>query len=86
MKKLEDLTKEEILSLAEAKETCIGSQIFLIRFGEQDVEKLDKNIFWISFKATKESMYYAPNSKNQLTEWQNAWLFWSPGRFSLQMI
>lgn len=86
MKKIEDLTKEEMLSLAEAKETCIGSQIFLIRFGEQDMEKLNKNIFWISFKATKESMYYAPKSSNQLIEWQSAWLFWSPGRFSLQIV
>lgn len=86
MKKLEDLTKAEILCLVELKETCIGNQIFLIRFNEQVQEKLDQNIFHISFKATKESMYFAPKSKNQLEDWKDAWMHWSPGRFSLQMI
>lgn len=86
MLRIEDLTKEEIISLAENKQTCIGSQIFLIRFGEQVLEKMDQNIFWIYFKATKESMYYAPKSSNQLDDWQGAWMYWSPGRFSLQIV
>ena len=86
MKRLEDLTRAEILCFVELKETCIGNQIFLIRFNEQVQEKLDQNIFHISFKATKESMYYAPKSQDQLENWKDAWLIWSPGRFSLQMI
>ena len=86
MLKLEDLNRSEIMSLAEKNMTCIGNQIFLIRFNEQVQEKLDQNIFHISFKATKESMYYAPKSQDQLEDWKDAWLIWSPGRFSLQMI
>lgn len=85
MLKLEDLTRNELMSLAEKNMTCIGNQIFLIRFNKQVQEKLDQNIFHISFKATKESMYYAPKSQDQLEDWKDAWLIWSPGRFSLQM-
>jgi len=86
MRKIEDLTKEELDQLAISGGQCLGSQIFQIEFVDQIAENMGKNIYAIKFKATKESMYYTSKSSDQLDTWRPANLFWSPGRFYLQMV
>jgi predicted RNA-binding protein with PIN domain len=86
MNKIEDLTKEKLDQLAISGGECLGSQIFLIKFVDQIAENIAQNIYAIKFKATKESMYFTSKSRDQLDTWRYANLFWSPGRFYLQII
>lgn len=86
MQRIEDLTKEELDQLAISGGECLGSQIFLIKFMDQLPEDIAKDIYAIKFKATKESMYFSAKSSDQLDTWRAANLFWSPGRFYLQIV